>query len=96
MRSLDHKTVDWNRTARKAPISINMTHTKFENRERAKHLLKLKIASFLMAVLLIIKSRRITSKAKNAAKAVPKDMLEIEGLSERADAIEPIKQRINM
>jgi len=96
MRSLDHNTVDWNRTARKAPISINMTHTKFENRERAKHLLKLKIASFLMAVLLIIKSRMITSKVKNAAKAIPKDMLEIEGLSERADVTEPIRQRINM
>jgi len=49
-----------------------------------------------MAFLLMIKSRRITSEVKNAAKAIPKDMLEIEGLSERADAIEPIKQRINM
>ena len=73
-----------------------MIHTKFENRERAKHLLKLKIASFLMAVLLIIKSMKIISRAKNAAKAVPKDILKIEGLSERADVIEPIKQRINM
>ena len=59
MNSLSHNNSELKRKNRNSSIRIKNSHIIFENRERAKHRLKLKIASFFMKTLVMINSVRI-------------------------------------
>jgi len=79
---------------KRLPIMMKIDQTRFEKRERAEHLLKLKTTSFFMDVLLTNRSVSKIIEKNPAAVPIPRIKLEMESLSARQENIASIRVRV--
>ena len=94
--SLIQTVSELKKTVKKLPIRMGIDHARFEKRERARHRLKLKTASFFMKVLLIKRSVNKIIRKSVIAIPIPKNILETDNSKSRLEITESIMIRIRV